>query len=517
MKKRISLDSTIKYSLDKVSCFERAVANQLNHKNGYYGDLFIILSKIYQFYFLQIGVDSREKIIELSKRLLNLEIKHIHKNNFSKNIQNYINKGYVTVLGGNLISLFYSEQYMEKDWPHWFIITGYDTDKKLYYVIDDIQYAHEDKVYGDVCLTSKMLKSIYRKYISKYGIKWSCFVLDVQYELFLSEALRKILMLYFEFDISDSTAYPQLLLLSELSKLAQCNNITNKALFEEVKKKILNMNKCRSVFIQEIEKYMNYLEFNNGLIGFLHEYNINLEKLWNSFVTSNILKIITYKETDIKIPDEIIGLEKKISFLLRSFVNFLSLTNIKNLEKKDDIYERCDRDLYIENDENKIIDLYDREILFEFISGKTYNWWFEDNAPKIVLASKINSNQNFKLSTKIKVDKGYTQKNFQAGIFLRSNKISLFAAMDSNGIFVLDEIGKLNQSKYFDFSNEFNISVEKNNNIILAKISNLDSEKSEIKWYLDDGEDIDVGLACKTWESFGKVNIRFYDYYITLN
>ena len=24
----------------------------------------------------------------------------------------------------------------------------------------------------DVCLTSKMLKSIYKKYISKYGIKW---------------------------------------------------------------------------------------------------------------------------------------------------------------------------------------------------------------------------------------------------------------------------------------------------------------------------------------------------------
>lgn len=75
--------------------------------------------------------------------------------------------------------MFYSEQYMEKDWPHWFIITGYDTTKKLYYVIDDILYAHEDKVYGDVCLTSKMLKSIYKKYISKYGIKWSCFVLDV--------------------------------------------------------------------------------------------------------------------------------------------------------------------------------------------------------------------------------------------------------------------------------------------------------------------------------------------------
>lgn len=141
-------------------------------------------------------MDSREKIIELSKRLLKLEIKHIHKNNFSKNIQNYINKGYVTVLDGNLISLFYSEQYMEKDWPHCFIITGYDTDKKLYYVIDDIQYAHEDKVYGDVCLTSKMLKSIYKKYISKYGIKWSCFVLEPQQELFLSEELRKILMLY---------------------------------------------------------------------------------------------------------------------------------------------------------------------------------------------------------------------------------------------------------------------------------------------------------------------------------
>lgn len=420
----------------------------------------------------------------------------------------------MTVLGGNLISLFYSEQYMEKDWPHWFIITGYDTDKKLYYVIDDIQYAHEDKVYGDVCLTSTMLKSIYKKYISKYGTKWSCFVLDVQNEIILSEALRKILMLYFEFDIGDSNAYPQLLLLSELSKLSQCNNITNKTLFEEVKKKILNMNKYRSVFIQEIEKYMNKLEFNNASIDLLHEYNINLEKLWDSFVTSNILKIITYKEPDIKISDEIIGLEEKISFLLRSFANFLSL---KKLDKKDDIDKRCDRDLYIENDENKIIKLYDREVLFNFINGKTYNWWFEDNAPKFVLASKINSHQNFKLSTKIKVDKGYTQKNFQAGIFLRTNKTSLFAGMDAKGIFVFDEIGKLNQSKYFKFSNEFYVSVEKNNGLVFAEIKNVSLEKTEIKWYIDDGENIDIGLTCKTWDDLGKVNIRFYDYYITLN
>lgn len=53
MKKRISLVNTIDYSLDKVSCFERAVANQLNNINGDYGHLFIMLSKIYQFYFLK--------------------------------------------------------------------------------------------------------------------------------------------------------------------------------------------------------------------------------------------------------------------------------------------------------------------------------------------------------------------------------------------------------------------------------------------------------------------------------
>lgn len=49
MKKRISLDSTIKYSLDKVSCFESAVANQLNHKNGYYGDYLLFCQKYTSF------------------------------------------------------------------------------------------------------------------------------------------------------------------------------------------------------------------------------------------------------------------------------------------------------------------------------------------------------------------------------------------------------------------------------------------------------------------------------------
>ena len=53
------------------------------------------------------------------------------------------------------------------------------------------------KISNDLNIPLKdVMKYIYKKYISKYGIKWSCFVLEPQQELFLSEALRKILMLY---------------------------------------------------------------------------------------------------------------------------------------------------------------------------------------------------------------------------------------------------------------------------------------------------------------------------------
>lgn len=59
--------------------------------------------------------------------------------------------------------------------------------------------ACNNRLYRHIRTFEKIVKNyfvIYKKYISKYGIKWSCFVLESQQELFLAEALRKTLMLY---------------------------------------------------------------------------------------------------------------------------------------------------------------------------------------------------------------------------------------------------------------------------------------------------------------------------------
>lgn len=50
---KLPIENTMYYSFDKVSCFEQPIGNLLNYQNGYYGHAFIMLSKIFQFYFLK--------------------------------------------------------------------------------------------------------------------------------------------------------------------------------------------------------------------------------------------------------------------------------------------------------------------------------------------------------------------------------------------------------------------------------------------------------------------------------
>lgn len=133
MERRILINNTVEYSLDRVSCFERTIANQLNYRNGYYGDLFIALSKMYQFYFLQNNQNIRKEVFRLSKDILNVKIINIKRKNIRKYMSESSNSKCLPIVGVDLIDLFYSNYYKEKDWPHWFLITGYDEYRKIFF------------------------------------------------------------------------------------------------------------------------------------------------------------------------------------------------------------------------------------------------------------------------------------------------------------------------------------------------------------------------------------------------
>lgn len=511
MIKKINLKNTIQYPFDIVTCFERPIANQLNYIDVNYGHFFVIISKIYQFYFASKDKNSREEIINLTEKILNVECKIIQRTGFINKVQNAIEKNCPVVIGVNLKGLFYSEYYRKENWPHWLLVTGYDTEKNIYYVLDDVQFLHMENMYGDFIITQKILMSINRKFLSEYDSKWSGFFFEPHQNISINDALIKILDFYFSFNICDKKTFPQLQLLQDLSYISN-TNYKYTDLSDEIKKKIINTNKYRSVFVQEIEKYMTKLEYKESSILSMQKYNYELGKQWDQFITSNILNILSNSEIDSEIPDILIELELKIKSILLDFYKYIKFVQKNGQREIQNNFSKKHNKLQIENDVNNIIKIHKNEIVFNFKGDKKYDWWFDDDAPKVILKSKIDSSQSFKIETKIEVDNSFSQEYFQAGIFLRTSNKILFCAIDNGDSFVVDEIGELSKSAFYEFTNISMISVVKDGMNIVATLSNSQSKKLEISWYLNTNENVDVGLACKTWGRTGKAKICFSDY-----
>lgn len=506
MAKRLFIKDKVHYSLDKVNCFERAIVNQLKYKNKHYGDLFIMLIKLYQFYFWQPNEDQRRVLVELSERVLDVEYQNVFPVNLYS-IKDCLDKGYLPIIGGDLYYLFYSDHYKIDSWPHWFVITGCDIDRGLYYLSDDLQYTHIDREYKDICLTNKIINTINKKYLSLYDKKWSCFFLRISKVNTINELLRNILLLYFKFDTNNKDSYPQTKLISNLFEVR--NNNLDLTVFEKLKRKVINMNKYRTVFINEIEKYMGLFECEEGIISELKNHNLKLEKTWEQYVTLNILNCLKGYNTPLVLNDEIVELESNVRKILIKLYDFLLC---KNNNVSNTICEKFNEMSIVENDCDGVVRLSDNQIIFDFDKGREYNWWFEDNAPKVVLAREVSCDCDFKVTTKIYIDEAFTQKNFQAGIFLRFADNALFCALDSHGLFVLDEIGKINKSSRFIFSNEVQITLEKHENILLGRINDNKATEVYIEWYAEFNECIDIGFSCKTWGESGSLNLKFFEY-----
>ncbi|HFZ4216750.1 TPA: hypothetical protein ACIKIC_002108, partial [Streptococcus pneumoniae] len=64
----------------------------------------------------------------------------------------------------NLKEIYYSAYYKEQDWPHLFLINGYDKEKELFYVIDATQIYSDILTEQNFCITFEILERAYKSY-----------------------------------------------------------------------------------------------------------------------------------------------------------------------------------------------------------------------------------------------------------------------------------------------------------------------------------------------------------------
>lgn len=503
---KIPIENTMYYSFDKVSCFEQPIGNLLNYKNGYYGHAFIMISKIFQFYFLKPNHNFRIELIKLVAEILNVDIVEFKSlfQRFSK-IKFELKKQNPLIVGINCRKLFYSDHFKIEDWPHWMLITGYNSITETIQIIDDLHllYCNRENEYSHFNLTYNILKAINKSYIGKYGKEWSCFTFSINDEKPLIEVLIRVICYYLQFDFKDCS-FTQIRLLKEYSC---CHNEEIK---KELRKKIINTNKYRSVFISLIKKYMNEISYNEENILMLDSVNNQLEKFWTNYILVNLSNIENNICNYADLPNIILETEINIRDIILDFKNYLEKLTNSDKEKR---FRELKTNPIIENDLDRIIKINDNYINFNFERNKIYNWWYDDDAPKVVLISNINANENIRACVNIEIHGDYKEQNFQAGIFLRTKTETLFASLDVNDLFVLDKVGFINNSCKFEFVNKVEIKLFIKHKTITAQIASKKNE-SKIEWCLNSNSNFDIGLSCKTWGNGKKLEVDFMNFYI---
>ena len=93
MKNMRIIDSLSKYGIDKISCYERPIANILNSYSTGSGDGYILLSKISEFF--NIFPNFKETMIKLYDDYFGVEIKYICAN--SKSIKKALDNNMLVV------------------------------------------------------------------------------------------------------------------------------------------------------------------------------------------------------------------------------------------------------------------------------------------------------------------------------------------------------------------------------------------------------------------------------------
>lgn len=141
------------FSWDELSCFWRAAMIAVRTNGAYYDKAFLmnlLFSQIYQVdgFFTSPFWKHRDAEYErffnsVIHEQLNLQISPItginSKQELLEQIVHSIDSEHPLVIAGDLFTIFYANNYREIPHFHYFVVKGYDTEKKIVYILDNIQ------------------------------------------------------------------------------------------------------------------------------------------------------------------------------------------------------------------------------------------------------------------------------------------------------------------------------------------------------------------------------------------
>ena len=180
-------DSENKYSLDKVGCFERPTALILGALGSDDASFYLMFRKLFQVYTLDIEQHSDYHLDEKSSDVWIFDRLGLTRKwaagPLKDAVAELIASQTPVLVPGNLREIYFSDHYKSGDWPHLFLVNGYDGDNELFYVLDYIQNKNVSELmtntsvpYDKCILRADDLEAAYRAY--------TCFHADLSVQYF---------------------------------------------------------------------------------------------------------------------------------------------------------------------------------------------------------------------------------------------------------------------------------------------------------------------------------------------
>lgn len=483
------------YSVEEVNCLEKPLGVMLNSFNPLYRNFYLLFEKMMQSYnfeyYKDIGFDrmiTMQRSCHILEREMGIKLYRVEDpEDFLGFINGKLAENNPVIVPVNLRELYYSGFYQKADWIHSFLIYGHNEENKLYYIFDSTQRHDEGgyTLYKFVvqedtlcCMHKSFSENIYKE-----GIYYLCseeIPLDVDVYQYLYQCVYQFC------NSRNKNPYIELDITNQLLKDKKVNQDNIKALMQLVHYK--------KVFFRELEGVLSLAEITPQLLNKYADVSQKLLEIWSKI--SGKVMYYLYKKKSEKVREEIqqaIIQEEVMLSCMNEILNQLKERKTSKVFEKEKIY-------FINNLDHIISKVSNKEYVFEFNTGKVYNNWFQDNAPRIILDGNI-IYKKFVLKAEFILEEYIEGSNFLAGLYIKDSTGSSYIFGLNSGISMLFEHTGVNNAvlEMEECSNNTIIEIKVvEQQLFLSYI--IDEKKTISATPLQiKGTVVCAGICCKTW------------------
>lgn len=292
---------------------------------------------------------------------------------------------------------------------------------------------------------------------------------------------------------TDSACWPDEV--KKFIRQALINGSIDNRQLKDLAKKILNINKYKTVMLNELSINMMENGYDTIYINRIKELADLLYAEWSDYVTVSVSKIKRKRfDSPEAVTESIEKMEDEIVSITKGYIDFL---------EKDEGTDRENKKI-----SNEIIFVEEGKIIFSITDGKTHNFWFEDKAPKYPLLKNCNDDKIF-AKARILFNQESEENLYQAGIYVKSAEDKVYyMAIDNDRNCILDTIGENNRKEEFDNTNEYLIKMNLEADCLKVQFIS-DASTKELKMMIERLAPVEVGLMVKTWGNGGFLEVDF--------